>query len=121
MSLMVCGECDGLVSEKAYDCPQCGYPLRSRPVLKRSSTDGVLSGLCGAAFAILGVFTLGLVFLPFAALFTLISLVRAVVGMSMSGLCAFLFSAILTGIGVAVSPTVWGALLFILGISSTHG
>lgn len=30
MSLITCPECEKQVSEKAYTCPKCGYPLRSQ-------------------------------------------------------------------------------------------
>jgi hypothetical protein len=30
MALMTCPECGGKVSEKAFACPACGYPLRQQ-------------------------------------------------------------------------------------------
>lgn len=31
MALITCPECSGTVSDKAYSCPHCGYPMQSMP------------------------------------------------------------------------------------------
>ena len=31
MALITCPECSGTVSDKAYSCPHCGYPMQSIP------------------------------------------------------------------------------------------
>jgi hypothetical protein len=66
-----------------------------------------MSGIFGALFAVLGIFSLGLVFLPFAVLFSFVSLVRSASGLSASGFCAAIASSILTIIGFVVSPSTW--------------
>ena len=30
MSLTTCPECSGTVSDRAYSCPHCGYPLQGK-------------------------------------------------------------------------------------------
>lgn len=41
MALITCPECSGTVSDKAYTCPHCGYPLQGKvfvpPVVKRTA------------------------------------------------------------------------------------
>ncbi len=87
-------------------------------VYKRPSSSGVMSGVVGSVFAILGIFTIGPVFLPFAALFSLVSVLRSITGFSASGAAVALMSCILTGIGVALSPSMW---LIILGLIGSAG
>ena len=39
MSLITCPECSGIVSDKAYSCPHCGYPIEGRdsmPIKRKS-------------------------------------------------------------------------------------
>lgn len=119
MGMRVCYECNGLASDTAYACPSCGYQFKNPPhALGGAATDGVFSGLCSAVFAVLGIFTLGWIFVPFAVLFTLISLAMAISGLSTMGMCAFLFSAILTAIGIATSPGLWLLVLAIFGAAA---
>ncbi len=41
MALITCPECSGTISDKAYTCPHCGYPLQGKvfipPVVKRTA------------------------------------------------------------------------------------
>ena len=39
MSLITCPECSGIVSDKAYSCPHCGFPMQggdSMPIKRKS-------------------------------------------------------------------------------------
>ena len=37
MALIKCPECSGTVSDKAFSCPHCGYPMQSMPVPQKTS------------------------------------------------------------------------------------
>jgi len=98
-----------------------GKPQVITKVVYRSrSSAGLFSGIFGCIFAILGIFTFGLVFLPFACLFSLVSLLRSASGVSASGFCAAVASCILTVIGFVVSPTTWLVLIGLLGLAVTN-
>jgi DNA-directed RNA polymerase subunit RPC12/RpoP len=47
MSLMDCPECGHRVSDKAYACPSCGYPLAAQPGQKGSQWPAVVGGVAG--------------------------------------------------------------------------
>jgi hypothetical protein len=68
---------------------------------------GLLAGLLGCLFGILGIFTFGWVFVPLAALCTLIGLLRGLVGVSASGIGTSLIAACLCVFGFVTSPTLW--------------
>jgi len=72
-------------------------------------------------FAILGMLIFGALFLPFAALCSLISLVRSAAGLSLSGFGAAVVSSTLTVIGFVISPSAWILLAAILGIGLGSG
>jgi preprotein translocase subunit SecF len=79
------------------------------------SNAGVATGLIAAVFALLGIFSFGLVFLPFAVLFAGISLIRSILALNTKGMLTALFATILTVLGFVVSPTALIALLALLG------
>ncbi len=97
-----------------------GPEFRTKIVYRTPSSAGLMSGLFGSVFAILGIFTLGLVFLPFAVLFSFVSIIRSISGFSASGFCAAIASSILTFIGFVVSPTTWLVLIGLLGLAMTN-
>lgn len=68
---------------------------------------GLTSGIFGSVFAILGIFTLGLLFLPFAVLFSVVSLIRVAMKPNGAGGCAASAAIIFTIIGFVLSPTTW--------------
>ena len=76
---------------------------------------GVQAGLFGCIFGVLGIFTLGFVFVPLAALCSFVGLIRGLFGASASGVGASILAAGLAIFGFAMSPTLWaitaGALL----------
>jgi hypothetical protein len=71
---------------------------------KTVSNAGVMTGLLGSAFALVSVLTLGLLFLPFAALFSALSVVRSISSLSLKGSILAIASCALTTIGLATSP-----------------
>ena len=88
----------------------------------RASYAGVLSGLAGSAFGLCAIFSFALLFLPFAILFSLVSLLRSVGKGSAAGFCACAASSAFTAIGFVVSPSAWiaTAALFSLVGNEQH-
>jgi hypothetical protein len=74
---------------------------------ERARNRGVVAGLLGCAFAIAGIFTSGLLFVPLAALCSVIGFVRAGTYLSASGLAISLLGGFLTVVGFSVSPSLW--------------
>jgi hypothetical protein len=67
----------------------------------------LLSGLLSCVFGILGIFTWGLIFVPLAAVCSLVGLLRGSAGLSISGIGCSLLGAVLTAWGFVVSPSLW--------------
>lgn len=68
MALITCPECKGTVSDKAFACPSCGYPL-SQP--GSSAWPSILGGVAGTYISAKAVATIVLgsvMFLAFAAI-----------------------------------------------------
>jgi hypothetical protein len=65
---------------------------------------GVIAGLLGCAFAILGIFTIGTIFVPLALLCSIIGFARAAGVLSLSGVAVSLLGCVLSVIGVMSSP-----------------
>jgi hypothetical protein len=121
-----CRECDSKVSTSAKFCPHCGVnsptasdPLaalspstsndKRRPVAVRARrrNEGVLAGVFACVFGALGIFTLGIIFVPLAALCSAIGLLLALAGRSSSGFVTSMIGGVLTAIGFVFSPTLW--------------
>jgi len=68
---------------------------------------GVLAGVLGCAFGVLGIFTLGIVFVPLAALCSVIGLLRGLSGRSGAGIGVSLLGGFLTVMGFIFSPSLW--------------
>ena len=126
MALVKCKECKKEISSLAPACPSCGAPLadasgkhalstKTVVVYKTASNGGVTTGILGGVFAILGIFTFGLLFLPFAALFSIFSLLGSTYRPNALGMLMALTSCILTITGIVMSPTAWIAFLALLG------
>lgn len=86
-----------------------------RVVYRDRSSPGATMGILGSVFALLGAFTIGLLFLPFAALFSLLSLLRSISSPNALGLCMALVSILLTFVGFAMSPATIVVALAVLG------
>jgi hypothetical protein len=75
--------------------------------------QGVVAGIFGCLFGILGILTIGIIFVPLAALCSLIGLLRGIGGPSLAGIATSLLGAVLTIFGFISSPTLW---LFAAGL-----
>lgn len=86
-----------------------GEPRQRRVVERRtkSSSEGLLAGVLGCVFGILGIFTFALVFVPLAAVCSGIGLLLGLTGRSGSGFGVSLIGCFLTAAGVIVSPSLW--------------
>jgi hypothetical protein len=94
------------------------YSTRQTIIVQRSRHQGLLSGLLSCVFGILGIFTWGLIFVPLAAVCSLVGLLRGSAGLSISGIGCSLLGAVLTAWGFVVSPSLW--LLLGVGILASH-
>lgn len=69
MTLVVCSECEGRVSDKAFACPGCGYPMSGGN--SKSGWSGVIGGVAGtyiSAQALITIIVGCVMFLSFAAI-----------------------------------------------------
>ncbi len=75
MALIVCPECSGKVSDKAFACPACGYPM-AQPK-GQSAWPGVVGGVAGtyiSAQALVTIIVGSVAFLSFAAIMIALAL-----------------------------------------------
>jgi hypothetical protein len=68
--------------------------------------QGTMAGIFGCVFGVLGIFTLGIVFVPLAALCSLVGLLNGLGGNG-SGLATSALGAFLTAVGFMASPSLW--------------
>lgn len=69
MALTVCPDCTGKVSDKAFACPSCGYPMIDKK--ERSTWPGVIGGVAGTYISAQAVVTIvvgSILFISFAAI-----------------------------------------------------
>jgi hypothetical protein len=76
-------------------------------VIQIRGRPGLLSGLLGCLFGILGIFSYGLLFVPLAAVCSLVGLLRGALGRSASAIGTSLLGVVLCVAGFAASPTLW--------------
>jgi hypothetical protein len=76
-------------------------------VVKRRRSTGVLAGMLGCVFGAFGIVTLGIVFVPLAALCSVIGLLRGLAGLSGAGIAVSLLGGVLTILGFVFSPGLW--------------
>jgi hypothetical protein len=88
---------------------------------ERRRNQGVLAGLLGWTFAVLGIFTVGILFVPLAILCSVIGFARGDGSLSIPGIAVSLPGALLSAIGVAVSPSMWFLVTGLLSGSRTRG
>jgi hypothetical protein len=75
--------------------------------------QGIVAGILGCLFGVLGILTIGILFVPIAGLCSLIGLIRGISGPSLAGIATSLLGAALTIFGFISSPTLW---LFAAGL-----
>jgi hypothetical protein len=68
--------------------------------------QGTMAGLLGCVFGVLGILTLGIVFVPLAALCSLVGLLNGLSGNG-SGLATSALGSFLTAVGFMASPSLW--------------
>lgn len=124
-----CRECGLQVNSDNKFCPRCGvgWPMASNPLAilspptperqsrqrfaqRRNSNEGVVPGVIGCIFAVLGIFTLGVIFVPIAAACSAVGMLLALAGGSGSGFGVSAVAAALTFAGALLSPTVWALM-----------
>lgn len=77
------------------------------PEIPAMRTGGVLAGSAAILFAVAGIVTIGVVFVPIAVVLTLIGLARGALDRCALGLGLSGAAALLCGIGYATSPLLW--------------
>lgn len=98
-----------------------GWDVQSRPplqVARSTSNVGILAGSLGIGFGLLGIFSIGLIFVPLAALCSFFGFARALGAANAPGVGLSLLGGLLTIFGAMVSPTVWA--LVAGGFLATH-
>lgn len=68
---------------------------------------GALAGLLGCIFGVIGVFALGFVFVPLAAVCAVVGLIRGISGKSAAGIGTSLLAGALSAFGFITSPSLW--------------
>ena len=79
----------------------------TRIVIIRQGNPGALAGGLGCIFAVLGIFTLGLLFVPIAAMCSLIAVARSCSRPNVVGIGISLLACALTVAGFMTSPSLW--------------
>jgi zinc-ribbon domain len=130
LPVQFCRECGSQVPLVARFCFHCGVHLDGASdaaltqspaeARRRGRGDGILTGVFACLFGILGIFTWGLVFVPLAALCSVIGMLRGLVGRSISGFSISLMGAFLAFVGVVVSPSLWLIVAGFLVASQNH-
>jgi hypothetical protein len=69
--------------------------------------QGIVAGVLSCLFGILGILTIGIIFVPLAALCSVVGLLRGIAGPSIAGIATSLLGVALTVIGFISSPTLW--------------
>lgn len=88
----------------------------TRVIVVHQGSPGALAGAIGCIFGLLGIFTLGFLFVPIAAVCSLIALARSLASFNATGIGLALLSCVMTVAGFLTSPSLW--LLF--AASSIH-
>ena len=82
--------------------------------IEKPKNSGIIPGIIACVLAVLGIFTIGILFVPLAAVVALIGTIVAVKNMNFGGIGVAVLAWILTIIGFATSPVLWAAV----GLSS---
>jgi len=82
-------------------------------IVVKSKRTGVIPGIIAGVLALLGIFSVGLVFVPLAILVALIGSIVAIKNFNIGGVGVNILSWVLIVVGIAVSPGIWVALALI--------
>lgn len=115
--LVTCLACDKKMSRNASICPNCGEPnplatLNHSPQ-GESERTGATAGIIANILAVLGIFTIGTVFIPIAIIVAILGTTDALIGRNAGGIGINLLAWTLILVGLVLSPV----LLSILGIT----
>ncbi len=69
--------------------------------------QGVIAGILGCIFGVIGVFAIGFVFVPLAAACAVVGLIRGISGKSAAGIGTSLVAGVLSVFGFVTSPSLW--------------
>jgi hypothetical protein len=82
--------------------------------------QGVLAGLLGCVFGVIGIFALGLVFVPLALACALVGFIRGIFGKGAAGIGTSMLAGALGVFGFITSPSLWLiTAAFLAGILGT--
>lgn len=98
------------------------YP--QQVVVRYQGMPGLLAAIFGCIFGVLGVFGWGLVFVPLAAICSVIAFIRVTTKFNLAAFGTATLALVLTGFGLLTSPSLWiaiGALLVSLGFRNPLG
>lgn len=76
-------------------------------IVRQSGSPGMVAGLLGCGLGLLAIFTLGIIFVPLAALCSITGVIRGLIGRSGAGIGASIIGIILTVAGFMLSPSLW--------------
>jgi hypothetical protein len=91
-------------------------------IIQNRRSPGVFAGVLGCLFAVLGIFTIGPIFIPIGILCGLVGIVMGITGKSLGGVSLSMLSLAVSGLACLLSPTMWIALgvLFAAGALGAH-
>lgn len=92
-------------------------------IVQHRAPAGVVAGALGCIFGILGIFFIGLIFVPLAALCAITGLVRGIGSGSFTAIGLSIIAGMLSIFGFMVSPSLWalvGAGLLVGLLASNH-
>lgn len=82
-------------------------------IVVKAKRTGVVAGIVAGVLALLGIFSVGLIFVPLAVLVALVGSIVALKNFNIGGLGTNILAWALIAVGVAVSPGIWVALALI--------
>jgi hypothetical protein len=91
-------------------------------IIQNRRSPGAFAGVLGCLFAVLGIFTIGPIFIPIGILCGLVGIVMGITGKSLGGVSLSMLSLAFSGLACLLSPTMWIALgvLFAAGALGAH-
>lgn len=89
-------------------------PAKGVVYVEKKSSPGLLAGIFGNVFAVLGILFLGILFVPLGAVCSIIGLVQGIKGRAAAGIGVSALGVVLSVVGLFTSP----ALLLALGLAS---
>ena len=108
------GDCNvvgGRVQRRSLASSRVGIAMsgnnETRVIVVHQGSPGALAGALGAIFGLLGIFTIGILFVPIAAICSLLGIVRACSNPNAAGIGLSLLGCVMTVAGFVASPSLW--------------